>query len=138
MSDPLTPVPVTGIFRKRPVEIRATQWYTNGDHPQDSTDRMQPFMDACEGEVVRYFRHPDVDGDSTHECGFIWNNHGFIDTREGGHAVCPGDWIITDQDVDPDNPRHGHWYYPVKPDVFEATYEVVSLEDSDQLVLPGL
>lgn len=42
------------------------------------------------------------------------HNHGWIDTMEGGHIVCPGDWIITG--VKGEN-------YPCKPDIFETTYE---------------
>ena len=39
---------------------------------------------------------------------------GWIDTLEGGHIVCPGDWIITGIKKEK---------YPCKPDVFAATYE---------------
>jgi hypothetical protein len=41
------------------------------------------------------------------------NDHGWIDTLEGGHNVCPGDWIITG--IKGEN-------YPCKPDIFQATY----------------
>jgi hypothetical protein len=40
--------------------------------------------------------------------------HGWIETLEGGHTVCPGDWIITG--------IRGE-YYPCKPNIFELTYE---------------
>ena len=40
--------------------------------------------------------------------------HGWIATLEGGHIVCPGDWIITGVKGE---------MYPCKPDIFEATYE---------------
>lgn len=43
-------------------------------------------------------------------------NHGWIDTLEGGHIVTPGDWIAT-------GAQGEHW--PIKPDVFAATYELV-------------
>lgn len=46
------------------------------------------------------------------------HNHGWIDTLEGGHIVCPGDWIITG--VKGEN-------YPCKPDIFEMTYEPVEI-----------
>jgi len=42
------------------------------------------------------------------------NDHGWIDTPEGGHTVCLGDWIITSVKGE---------HYPCKPDVFAATYE---------------
>ena len=107
-------------YRKKPVVVEATQWHKNGDHPQD--DVMRPFEDSGktpteprEGAVVRYFRHPGVDGKRSCEfCGDIMHNHGWIDTREGGHIVCPGDWVITGVKGE---------RYPCKPDIFEATYE---------------
>ena len=48
-------------------------------------------------------------------------DNGWIDTLEGGHIVTPGDWIITGIKGEK---------YPCKPDIFEATYELVE-EDSD-------
>lgn len=41
-------------YRKKPVVIEATQWFKNGDHPDDNPD--QP---GWEGKVVRYFRRPE-------------------------------------------------------------------------------
>lgn len=109
-------------FRKKPVVIEATQWHTNGDHPED--DCYRPFEDtgiipntSREGKVVRYYRHPSHPGDSKcPECPRRLHDHGFIDTKEGGHRVCPGDWIITGVKGE---------LYPCKPDIFEMTYEPV-------------
>ena len=110
-------------FRKKPVVIEATQWHMNGDHPQDESVLAYPSPDAAttfepyltEGKVVRYFRHPDVSGGRACEkCGKSIDTHGWIDTLEGGHIVCLGDWIITGVKGE---------YYPCKPDIFEATYE---------------
>lgn len=101
-------------FRKKPVEVDADQWFCNGDHPDDGpADR--------EGKVVRYFRRPEPEyaGDRFHgPCGCTWDRHGWIDTLEGGHTVCPRDWIITGVQGE---------RYPCKPDIFEATYEPVVL-----------
>lgn len=110
-------------FRKKPVVIEATQWFKNGDHPQDncyeirptemSVTQFEPFL--SEGKVVRYFRRPDVSGGrACDKCGKSIDEHGWIDTLEGGHIVCPGDWIITGVKGE---------HYPCKPDIFEATYE---------------
>lgn len=116
-------------FRKKPVVIEAAQWHKNGDHPKDySKDHdgleggeLRVFTGAerkekqWEGDVVRYYRHPDVPGEKQcAHCGNTMHVHGWIDTMEGGHIVCPGDWIITG--VKGEN-------YPCKPDIFEATYE---------------
>lgn len=116
------------LFRKKPVVVEATQWFKNGDHPLDYKDtqglengELRTFTAAeCkendwEGAVVRYFRHPEVHGQSEcKHCGNIMHIHGWIDTLEGGHIVCPGDWIITG--VANEN-------YPCKDNIFRATYD---------------
>lgn len=108
------------LYRKKPVVVEATQWFKNGDHPLDGSERIVGGMydgALCEGKVVRYYRHPATDGQARcNHCGKRMENHGWIDTLEGGHIVCPGDWIITG--VAGEN-------YPCKPDIFNATYEVV-------------
>ncbi len=107
-------------YRKKPIVIEATQWRKSGDHPEDNREIFQvkgkePFLG--EGKVVRYYRNPERDGKSRCDiCDNTMHNHGWIDTLEGGHIVCPGDWIITGIKGE---------YYPCKPDIFEATYEVV-------------
>ena len=116
-------------YRKKPVLVEASQWFKNGDHPLDySQDRIglengteRTFTSQerrekqWEGEIVRYFRRPDISGDSLcRHCSKAMHVHGWIDTKEGGHIVCPGDWIITG--VQGEN-------YPCKPDIFVATYE---------------
>lgn len=107
-------------FRKKPVVIEATQWKQNGDHPLDNV--LRPFEDtgeipvvAREGEIVRYFRRPDVRGSQVcPKCRYVMHLHGWIDTLEGGHIVCVGDWIITGVKGE---------HYPCKPDIFSETYE---------------
>jgi len=96
-------------FRKKPVVIEATQWRMNGDHPEDSV------IDGLgEGAVVRYYRVPGAKGGKCAKCSAPLPRHGWIDTLEGGHIVCPNDWIITGVQGE---------HYPCKPDIFEATYE---------------
>lgn len=107
-------------FRKKPTVIEATRWFKNGDHPLDYTNdkegkTRQQF--DWEGDVVRRFRRPDVQGATPcKHCGNIMNAHGWVDTLEGGHIVCPGDWIVTGVKGE---------MYPVKPDIFAETYEAV-------------
>lgn len=97
-------------YRKKPIEVEATQWFIKGDHPLDETREN-------EGRIVRYFRHPKVPGgDRCGHCDMIFHEHGWIDTLEGGHTVCPGDWIITGIQGE---------HYPCKPDIFKETYEHV-------------
>lgn len=129
-------------FRKKPVVIEATQWFKNGDHPNDFDAEKVGFengelrtwtgaevkANGWEGQVVRYYRNPrddenrlcgseDVSCNNNAPCGHIMHNHGWIDTLEGGHIVCPGDWIITGVKGE---------RYPCKPDIFDATYEAVT------------
>lgn len=103
-------------FRKKPVVVEAHQWFRNGDHPDDFSDRDNgDGRMTREGMVVRRFRRPHIDGqDVCQHCQHRMHEHGWIDTLEGGHIVCPGDWIITGVQGE---------RYPCKPDVFEATYE---------------
>ena len=103
-------------FRKKPVVIEATQWFRNGDHPLDYEGEEKRAL-GWEGQIVRYFRRPDVDDDSLcRHCQVRMHDHGWIDTKEGGHIVCPCDWIITGIQGE---------HYPCKPDIFRATYEAV-------------
>ena len=73
-------------------EIKAHQWFKNGDHPKDYD---QVKANGWEGQIVRYYRRPDVDGQSVcPRCQQIMHDHGFIDEGEVGHTVCPGDWVV--------------------------------------------
>lgn len=83
-------------YRKKPIVLEATQWHSHGDHPAVVGHRGNNLCGYC-GERVKY-------------------THGWVVTLEGGHRVCPGDWIMT-------GTRGEHW--PVKPDIFEETYELV-------------
>lgn len=94
-------------YRKRPVEVEAWQWHGHDD--------------IKEGEIVRYFRSPSVPGGRhCDHCRRAMHDHGWIDTLEGGHIVCPGDWIITGIKGE---------HYPCKPDIFSETYEEVNGEE---------
>jgi hypothetical protein len=108
-------------YRKKPVVIEATQWFKNGDHPKDYADNDDGEGRKAhnwEGDVVRYFRHPGVAGDTVcKHCGGIMHNHGWIDTLEGGHIVCPGDYVITGVQGE---------HYPCKPGIFAQTYDTVT------------
>jgi hypothetical protein len=108
------------LYRKKPIVIEATRWFKNGDHPKDSCRPIVPVPGdgepyLSEGKVVRYYRSPWVDGrNACQHCSVKMHYHGWIDTLEGGHIVCPGDFIITGVKGE---------VYPCKPDIFLATYE---------------
>jgi len=80
-------------YIKKPIVVEAHPWYVNGDHPNDGN----PFT---EGDVVRYFRHPDIAGSRLcQKCEFSMHHHGWIDNNtEDGYTVCPGDYIVMKQD----------------------------------------
>ena len=119
-------------YRKVPVVIHATQWFHNGDHPEDrigaqEQDPIYPdhTYTRVEGAVVRYFRNPSKPGEAEClYCGKIYHLHGWIDTLEGGHIVCPGDFVITGVDGEK---------YPCKPDIFARTYEEVEAFEEELL-----
>lgn len=79
----------------------AVQWFKNGDHPEDGEGRFASGEfkgEKYEGKVVRYFRHPCVDGgDICAKCSYTFHNHGWIDNGLSGLMVCPGDWIVKDE-----------------------------------------
>ena len=108
-------------YRKKPIIVEATEWITNGDHPEDNSvelfsQEIGAFL--SEGKVVRRYNHPNIDGNvDCHKCGMMMKDHGWIDTLEGGHVVCVGDYIIKGVQGE---------FYPCKPDIFEQTYERVS------------
>lgn len=50
------------------------------------------------------------------KCDNCYEKHGWIYTLEGGYIVCPIDWIVIGIEGEK---------YPVKPHIFEQTYEEV-------------
>lgn len=105
-------------FCKKPIVVEASRWFKNGDHPQDDCRIAKDGGSILsEGKVVRYYRNQKDDGRRIcFGCSHLMHYHGWIDTLEGGHTVCPGDWIITGVNGE---------RYPCKPEIFEATYESV-------------
>lgn len=98
-------------YQKRPVAVEAHRWFQNGDHPDDNYQKGT----AKEGDLVRCYRTPECDSQKEcKHCGYIMHDHGWIETLEGGHIVCPGDWIITGVKGE---------YNPCKPDIFYETYD---------------
>ena len=99
---------------KKPAIIEATQWFKNGDHPQDGTEVFEKGKfkgELLEGKIVKYYRTSEIDGlKSCKLCGKILHNHGWIDTLEGGSIVCQGDWIVANVQGE---------YYSCKPDIFK-------------------
>lgn len=94
-------------YKKKPIVIEAEQWFGVEKDKILGNYKLS----------VGYFRHPEVVGESIcQNCKSTMHHHGFMDTLEGGHKVCPGDWIIKGINGE---------MYPCKPDIFEKTYDEV-------------
>lgn len=92
---------VESYYRKKPVVIAAKQWHRPGDH--SAVGVLEPSPPICR------------------ICNLPYNDHGWIETLEGGHIVCPGDYILEGVRGE---------MYPCKADIFEETYEAVDPERS--------
>lgn len=92
-------------FRKKPVVIEAMRFNTNNEVGS-------PDMDAIVN-WINQGRPPSNEGK-----GHAWHNGTdiFVVTLEGEMRATVGDWIIRGVQGE---------FYPVKPDIFEATYERV-------------
>lgn len=105
-------------YRKKPALTEATQWFKNGDHPQDrskSIDRPGGSSGLSEGQVVKHFRSLNIPGGRfCPHCGNVFQKHGLLNGLNGEEIVCPGDYIVTD---------HKGRHYILKPEQFEALYE---------------
>lgn len=108
-------------FIKRPIVLESYQWFKNGDHPEDKVVPVagpRGKLWYSEGKLVKWFKVKDeLSLNECKHCGNIMKQHGWIDTLEGGHIVCPSDWIMT-------GTKGEHW--PVKNDIFQETYERVN------------
>lgn len=92
-------------YRKRAAEtVEATRWFKNGDHPEDQCTviETQGASFLSEGKFVRYYRHPQKDGESLcRTCKVRMHDHGWIDVPQHGIRVCPGWWVVrVDGDIE--------------------------------------
>lgn len=105
-------------YRKKPVLTEATQWFANGDHPEDKSEPIErpgSSPGLSEGKIVRYFRSLNIPGGRfCPDCGNVMQKHGILDGLNGEEIVCPGDYIVTD--------LKGR-YYRLPSAIFEAQYE---------------
>jgi len=105
-------------YRKKPILTEATQWFKNGDHPQDQSvpiERPGNSPSLSEGKVVQHFHSLKIPGSRfCSDCGNIMEKHGILNGINGDETICPGDYIVTD--------RHGK-FYRLKGVEFEEQYE---------------
>lgn len=85
-------------FKKKLVIVDARRWFQ---------------IERDYSTVLPFKSHASFSGECSH-CNLKDDRHGWVNTLEGGHIVCPGDWIIKGVKGE---------FYPCKPDIFEMTYE---------------
>lgn len=102
-------------YRKKPVIVEAKQWFPPGHEQHDPSmlvhrkgNTVNPPDYRRVGDLYLAFEGglPNIGGDDIF----------MVRTLEGNLKVSPGDWIIIGVKGEK---------YPCKPDVFEATYELV-------------
>jgi len=93
-------------YRKKPVVIQAEQ-FLGIDSPTDPADVGGVIQEA---HIKRY----SVSTDHCNSCDKPFAKHGSVETLEGEHIVCPGDFIIKGIAGE---------FYPCKSKIFYITYE---------------
>jgi len=97
-------------FRKKPVVIEAVQW--NGRDDETGIGAVLNFI----GDLDKLPHDPN-DPHVHNGIGFTPPDGAlYIPTLEGTHRANPGDWIIKGVKGE---------FYPCKPDIFAATYDLV-------------
>ena len=87
-------------YRKRPVVIEARQFTTNNEAGSPQMDELVNWINQGRSTAGAWHNGTDL----------------FIHTLEGEHRAIVGDWIIRGVAGE---------FYPCKPDIFKATYELV-------------
>lgn len=101
-------------YVKKPIVVEAEQWFYV-DYDREAGHGFSMAHNPIYHLEVGFYRHPDIDGKKECEhCGNIMHKHGWMDTLEGGHTVCPGDWIIRGIAGE---------MYPCKNRIFKETYD---------------
>lgn len=101
-------------FRKKSIVVQARQFSSNNDEGTRLMDRLVFWVNDS-GHPTNYPRLTDNQPVARHDGTNI-----YINTVEGEMRASVGDWIVQG--------LRGE-FYPVKPDIFEATYEAVEEDD---------
>ena len=86
--------------------VEAVQWFKVGDHPNDRLGEVlaHPHMvgDVKRGAESAYIKpyqtSKNLGGKRDTLCGEAWRDHGLLDSNGIKIVVCPGDWIVTEED----------------------------------------
>lgn len=95
-------------FRKRPVTVDAMHW----DGTAEGARVVIDWILQSDGTANYWCRDPDACGAHGSAVG---QHDIMVRTLEGQHIASPGDWIIRGVQGE---------FYPCKPDIFAATYEL--------------
>ena len=104
---------MTPTHTKKPVNVRAFVFNGNID-----------FLDQDQVSA-KLLHYADYDSRNTicEKCNHNFDDHAYINTISGKAIVCPGDYVINNQQFQDD-------YYPCKPDIFESTYDNIEHKTS--------
>ena len=102
-------------FRKKPVEIEAMQWTGHNLPSVEAFTDGKAWFGFTESDARSHYALAPTD--TTPE------SHLWITTLEGDMRAKVGDWIIRGVQGE---------FYPCKPDIFEATYELVRPTDQEE------
>ncbi len=100
---------MTPTHTKKPVNVRA--FVFNGHNPFDE-DHDRAKLIPCDSTF-----------DNCINCEHPIQEHAYIKTISGEALVCPGDYVINNQQFRDD-------YYPCKPDIFNETYDALGEEST--------
>jgi len=98
-------------YRKKPVVIEAFIFNPDAEMWPDWLDTYPPVRSTSYSEVNKLI---GTTGCSKEPPYWNWDRIGVIETLEGPHLVCPGDYVIKGVKGE---------YYSCKPDIFQMTYE---------------
>ena len=104
------------MYRKKPIVIVAIQFLT-GDEGVSATEIMD-WMSINGGKSHHYPYAPAIKANNGEYVQFEVDEHMVISTHEGIMRANANDWVIKGVNGE---------FYPCKPDIFDKTYEAVSV-----------
>lgn len=109
-------------FMKKPVEIEAWQFkhYSDGYDIWKWSEGAVYLIPDCAEHFMRKEREKDRATGHIHQESFMAPAYLVVKTLEGVLRADQGDWIVRGVQGE---------YYPVKPDIFEETYDLTESMD---------
>ena len=109
-------------YQKKPTIVEAYQWWKLGDCSEDGTEKE---ADIVQSYVENLTNPHSIDNVTCHKCHKPLCAHGWLNSvRSNSCRVCPGDWIITEDDG-------SIWACP--DEAFKEMYEEVEYTKTDQV-----